>query len=272
MATGWVPIHRELSGHWVWNEKPFSKGQAWVDLILAANHEVGKTAFDGGFIEIERGCLLTSEVKLASRWGWSRKKVHRFLELLEADSMLSRCCPVGVPNMAQKGAYLRLCNYEDWQITGTAKEQARNRSGTGEEQAKHTNNKNNKNNNDKKVIKNIGDIITEYTEDEILREVLREFASYRAKGKSAFTPHAMKLITINLDKLARTPSEKVDILNQSIERGWTGVFAIKSDFAKTPYKKETNVDRARKILFGEEEPHEPSRNEEIVILDDNDMA
>lgn len=36
--SGWIKIHRDILYHEIWSDKPFSKGQAWIDLILMANH------------------------------------------------------------------------------------------------------------------------------------------------------------------------------------------------------------------------------------------
>ena len=36
--SGWIKIHRDILYHEIWSDKPFSKGQAWIDLILLANH------------------------------------------------------------------------------------------------------------------------------------------------------------------------------------------------------------------------------------------
>jgi hypothetical protein len=47
MGKGYVSIHREIFDHWVWKEKPFSRGQAWIDLIMMANHCDAKIMFDG---------------------------------------------------------------------------------------------------------------------------------------------------------------------------------------------------------------------------------
>ena len=38
MNEGWVKTYRSLTDHWVWQDKPFSKGQAWMDLLLMVNH------------------------------------------------------------------------------------------------------------------------------------------------------------------------------------------------------------------------------------------
>lgn len=85
--VGWVRIDRQIQEHWLWEEKPFSKGQAWIDLILLANHEANKLAYKGGIINTRRGTVYRSISWLAKRWGWSRDKARNFLVTLEADGM-----------------------------------------------------------------------------------------------------------------------------------------------------------------------------------------
>jgi hypothetical protein len=131
-----------------------------------------------------------------------------------------------------------------------------------------TNNNDNNDNNDKKVIKSIGDVVTDYTENTILQDSINDFIEHRKAIKKPLSTKALELTFKNLDKLTGSDKEKADILNQSIANGWQGVFAIKQDFAKQSFTKETNVERARKLLFGGDEEYESSRNEEIVILDD----
>ena len=42
---GFVGVHRSLQEHWLWDEKPFSKGQAWIDLIMLANIDLISSTF-----------------------------------------------------------------------------------------------------------------------------------------------------------------------------------------------------------------------------------
>ena len=87
---GWVPIHRQLQDHWLWDDKPFSKGQAWIDLLLLASHT--ETEFiskkSNRVIKAKRGCVYRPVLELSERWGWSRGKVDRFLKLLKTDNMI----------------------------------------------------------------------------------------------------------------------------------------------------------------------------------------
>lgn len=87
---GWIKLHRQLQECPMWYAERFSKGQAWVDLLLLANHRDKKILFNGEMITIQRGQYLTSMVKLAEKWKWSRPTVVKFLNLLERDRMITR--------------------------------------------------------------------------------------------------------------------------------------------------------------------------------------
>lgn len=79
---GWVKIYRKLQEDELWTLDPFSRGQAWVDLILIANHKDGIINIRGNIIEVKRGQVGWSELRLSKRWGWSRGKTHNFLFFL----------------------------------------------------------------------------------------------------------------------------------------------------------------------------------------------
>jgi DNA replication protein DnaD len=90
--------------HPLWEDKPFSKGQAWIDLLLLANHEKTRFVLGRSLVTAEAGQIVTSEVKLAARWGWSRQKVRNFLLLLKSDKMLAQAS-------CSSHTVLTLCNY-----------------------------------------------------------------------------------------------------------------------------------------------------------------
>ena len=88
MITSWISLHREIQKHWLWADKPFSKGQAWIDMLLLANHSDNKFLLGNELIEIKEGSFVTSELKLMERWGWGKSKTRAFLDLLQSDSMI----------------------------------------------------------------------------------------------------------------------------------------------------------------------------------------
>lgn len=85
---GWVALHRSLLDHWLWDDKPFSQGQAWVDLIMLANHKEAKSFVDGNLKTFAKGTVNRSIESLSTRWGWNRKKTRKFLNALQNDQMV----------------------------------------------------------------------------------------------------------------------------------------------------------------------------------------
>ncbi len=141
--SGWIKIHRDILYHEIWGDKPFSKGQAWIDLLLLANHSDNKCMVGNKVEEINRGSFITSELKLMDRWGWGRKKVQLFLKFLESESMITR-------NANNKRTAITIVNYDVYQYQGTAKEQQKNTKRTPKEhkqERKKNKNENNKFNN-----------------------------------------------------------------------------------------------------------------------------
>ena len=86
---GWVAIHRSICENDLWFLEPFTKAQAWIDLLLNANHKDGEINIRGNIIHIKRGQIGWSQITMAKRWRWSRQKVRRFLEYLITEQMIS---------------------------------------------------------------------------------------------------------------------------------------------------------------------------------------
>ena len=138
--TGWVKLSRKLLDHWLWDDKPFSRGQAWIDLIFSANHQDEKVLFNGKKTEIKRGSRITSIRKLSEKWGWSKDKVRRFLDELEADGMVTQ-------KRDTHSTLITMVKYDFYQSsgrqTGQQRDANRNQTGNRREQTK----------NDKRMIK-----------------------------------------------------------------------------------------------------------------------
>ncbi|WP_195839084.1 DnaD domain protein [Anaerosalibacter bizertensis] len=138
--SGWISIHRKIQDHWLWQEKPFDKRSAWIDLLLMANHKDNKFLLGNELIEVKRGSFITSEYKLMDRWGWSKTKVRNFLKLLEDDKMIIKISD-------RKKTTLTIVNYNDYQISETTKEPLKDYGETTKEPHKNPNNNDNNDNN-----------------------------------------------------------------------------------------------------------------------------
>lgn len=114
---GWIKLDRSIENNWLWEAKPFSPGQAWIDLLMMAAHSTGPRQWKGSFLTQHRGEVFTSMVALADRWGWSYKKVWRFIRALEWDKMVQR-------GDLPKGIRLTIENYTKYQGQGKADDRA----------------------------------------------------------------------------------------------------------------------------------------------------
>lgn len=142
---GYVAIFRSLQDHWIWEVEPsekYSKGQAWIDLLLSVNYKENKMLFDNKLIIVHQGERVTSIKKLADKWHWSRTSVRKFLELLKQDDMIEY-------TTNNKGTWLKVLNYSDYQENGnsnlnssrTSDEHQMNIKRTSDEHQMNTNNK-----------------------------------------------------------------------------------------------------------------------------------
>jgi len=103
--NNFLPLDRNLLKHWLWEDKPFSKGQAWVDLLMLANYKDKKKPVNGEMQIYKRGDVNLSMKQLSDRWGWDRRTVKRFLDLLSNDKMVS-------VNSTTHGTTITIVNYE----------------------------------------------------------------------------------------------------------------------------------------------------------------
>lgn len=110
MAKGWVLIHRSIFNNELWDEKPFDKARAWIDLILLANHE---NSLDQRY---KKGTVYFGKENLSVRWGWSRNKVTRFLDALEEKGMVKQYRTQGGTH---NGTLITIVNYGKYQNRGT---------------------------------------------------------------------------------------------------------------------------------------------------------
>lgn len=108
MSTGWIKLNRSIQENWLWEEKPFDKKSAWIDLLLMANHKNNKFPLGNEIIEVEQGSFITSEIKLMNRWGWSKTKLRNFLKLLESEKMITKV-------VDKKKTTISIVNYKVYQ-------------------------------------------------------------------------------------------------------------------------------------------------------------
>lgn len=138
---GWISLHRKVQSHWLWDDKPFSKGQAWIDMLLLANHSDKKFLLGNELVEVKSGSFITSELKLMDRWGWGKAKTRNFLKLLENDGMIVKISD-------RKKTTINIVNYSDYTVLKTTDRPQADHEQTASRPPADTNNNYNNDNND----------------------------------------------------------------------------------------------------------------------------
>lgn len=157
---GYILLNRSIQDHWLWNDEPYDKARAFIDLIFLANYEDKKAKLGSQIVVCKRGDVNLSIKYLAKRWGWSRHKVSDFLDLLEKDSII-------VQKRTPSRTVISIVKYDVYQLSPSiAKDIERASVGTQKGHHKDTTNKVNKN---KKINKFNEMIHTNYDMEEIER-------------------------------------------------------------------------------------------------------
>lgn len=110
----WFMVYRDLLQSDLWTSEPFTRGQAWIDIIGLANFQDEEILVGAKVVTVYRGQLRTSIAALMKRWNWSKKRVRNFLGALEGAHMVT------TEGTAQ-GITLTVENYAKYQSQGHAR-------------------------------------------------------------------------------------------------------------------------------------------------------
>jgi len=147
--VGWIRIHRKICDHPFFKERRvFSRFEAWLDLLLSANHKDHRFVLGSEIIEAQRGQIITSELTLMERWRWSKSKVRRYIKNLEDERMV-------IKKADSKKTSLFIVNYDTYQKTETAEEPQKDHRKTAERPQTIHNQENKKGNKGKKTSKTL---------------------------------------------------------------------------------------------------------------------
>ena len=232
MAKGWVAIHRQLQDHWLWEEKPFSKAQAWIDMLLLANHDDNKFLLGNDLVEVKCGSFITSIEKLKARWGWSNTKVISFLKLLESDNMVEK-------KSDTKKTVITIVNYSNYSNSKETKTMPKRCDNDAETMQKHTNNNDNNDNNENKYI-HIKDM---YNEICVSFPRLTVLSDRRKKAIKA------RLNTYSAEQIRElfTKAEASDFLKGKNNRNWQANFDWLINDANMAKVLDGNYDNKKKV-------------------------
>ena len=229
---GWVRVYENLSGHWLWEDKPFAKGQAWIDLLLDAEWRDGRQIRLGReIIVLKRGQQSVTLRDLADRWGWSKDKVSRFLKLLEEQGMISA-------EKTQAGQVLTIENYEKYQ------NDTRGERDTSETQVRHERDtsakpsyiyQNRRITESQTYSGGENDAVNRLVEDipEECRETFKDFVEYREANGVTMTYASGREVIAKAMKYSNGDTEKFnEILRQTMRNGWKAIVPLEDDRPK----------------------------------------
>ena len=112
MTNGWIKLHRQIQDNEFWYCEKFTRGQAWVDLLLMANHDEATFFVRGNKVTVQRGFVGHSEQTLSEKWKWSRGKVRRFIKQLETVQQI-------VQHKSSVLSLIEVKNYDLYQSSST---------------------------------------------------------------------------------------------------------------------------------------------------------
>jgi DNA replication protein DnaD len=110
MSKGYIKLYRQSVDNPLYFAEKFTKWQAWIDLLMIANHTDRDVSVRGVMIIVKRGQALASERFLSDRWRWSRDKVRGFLVYLENKGQI-------LPQKNNVTTLITITNYEKYQST-----------------------------------------------------------------------------------------------------------------------------------------------------------
>lgn len=212
MDNGWIKLHRAIQSNPIWNSEAFSRGQAFVDLLLLANHKDSFFYKRGNKVIVKRGQVGRSEVELSDRWKWSRTKVRKFLKDLEKEQQV-------IIHKSRVTQLVTIVNYDNYQ----EKEQRKNNRKTTEEQQKDTYKNDKKEKNTYIGLENI-EIPSNF--DNELIETFAAFIQMRKEIKKPYKSQVsiqtkMNSLSKQIDKFGR--DTVLDAITLSLENQYQGI-------------------------------------------------
>lgn len=263
--AGWIKVHRKmLDNPIVCKDADYLS--IWMYLLLNATHTNYDSIFNGKRIALMPGQLITGRKSISSDLKIDESKVQRVLKVFEQERQIEQqTCnknrlitilswdkyqdseqqneqPVNstfntfteVVDTKTSKSEQQMNSYNidksiDEQTYKIKSEQQVNNNCTTSEQPVNTN-KNVKN--IKNVKNNTYSIFDAYSQNEKLRQVLRDFSIMRNKIKAPLTERAANMLLNELNSLAATDETKIEILEKSILNSWKSVYPLR--------KQETN--------------------------------
>lgn len=110
---GYIKSWRPTEEDELYFKEPFTKWQAWHDLLYLALYKDTDFEYRDVLIHGKRGEVWHSHRWLAERWQWSKRKVERFIEwLIERQRIVTKTNP----QIKRTSSCISIVNYEKYQV------------------------------------------------------------------------------------------------------------------------------------------------------------
>ena len=218
---GYIKLDRKML-EWEWYHNTNTK-VLFLHCLLKANWKEGK--FEG--VSIPKGGFVTSYPNLSKQTGLSIQQVRTALEHLKSTGELTV-----YPHA--KFSVVIVNNYIQYQDDNTVS----NSQSTGYQQAINSlsttieeEKEGKKNKKEKENIKGYP-----ISENEVLQSAFNDFLEMRKAIKKPMTERAIKNLIAKLKRMSPDEYVQADILDQSINHSWAGVYPLNKDYVSTREK------------------------------------
>lgn len=109
---GWICLWRRIANSTLWLDEKFTRGQAWIDILLLAQGVFASEVRDGQYREFKPGVVYWPISDLAKRWKWSRNTVTSYLKNLEKANMIV------LESRPRQGTVIQIVNWSQYQEKG----------------------------------------------------------------------------------------------------------------------------------------------------------
>ena len=219
--AGWIKLHRKLKDSLVFDNPELLK--VWIWCLLKATHDDYSQMVGLQEVYLEKGQFVFGRKVASSELKMSESKTYRLIKKLENMQNLNiktnnKFSVITIENWV-------LYQSDDCKSEQQSEQQMNNKRTTNEQQM--NTNKNIKNN--KNINNNIYSVFDSYSDNEELRQALRDYSLMRNKIKAPLTERAASMLLNKLNILASSDDLKIKLLEQAIMSNWKSVFPLKEE-------------------------------------------
>lgn len=239
MERGYIKLYRKALDSGLIQHAKAWQLLSW--LLLSVTHKPFKTTFNGVLFSLEPGQLVSSMNEICARLKMTPKEYRTAVAFLEKAEFAAN-------KGANRGTVFTIINWDTYQQEGQTEGKPKGKMWASSGQTEGVASRNiqeqeNKKKESKKVSKaepkpkqkSFDSLVDEYTQDPELRRAFSDFIVMRNKAKLPFTNAALERTFHDLNRISQDNHIKAEILWQSVQRGWCGVFPLKeNNFAPPP--------------------------------------